>query len=222
MTRRDLPQVQEAARAASPRLFENALLDTLSRVHPAVPPLVYLPLAALLLVWGGRTVGLARAPLLALAGYLAWTLLEYWGHRLAFHFVPRGRLGARLHWMIHGVHHDHPNDRLRLVMPPLMSLPIMAVAFGVFALSFGAASGSVLMAGFLAGYVGYDMLHYHVHQHAPRTRLGRLLRRLHMHHHFRDETVCFGVSAPWWDVVFGTAPRRAANLATQGQDQLRP
>ena len=32
---------------------------------------------------------------------------------------PSSGLGARLHWMIHGVHHDHPNDPLRLVMPPV-------------------------------------------------------------------------------------------------------
>jgi sterol desaturase/sphingolipid hydroxylase (fatty acid hydroxylase superfamily) len=28
-----------------------------------------------------------------------------------------------------------------------------------------------------------------------------------MRHHFQDDTRGFGVSAPWWDKVFGTAPR---------------
>jgi sterol desaturase/sphingolipid hydroxylase (fatty acid hydroxylase superfamily) len=28
-----------------------------------------------------------------------------------------------------------------------------------------------------------------------------------MRHHFQDDTRGFGVSAPWWDLVFGTAPR---------------
>jgi sterol desaturase/sphingolipid hydroxylase (fatty acid hydroxylase superfamily) len=31
-----------------------------------------------------------------------------------------------------------------------------------------------------------------------------------MRHHFQDDTRGFGVSAPWWDHVFGTAPKRAA------------
>ncbi len=37
---------------------------------------------------------------------------------MIFHFEPEEGIGARLHWMVHGVHHDHPNDPLRLVMPP--------------------------------------------------------------------------------------------------------
>ncbi len=28
-----------------------------------------------------------------------------------------------MHWIIHGVHHDHPNDPMRLVMPPAVSVP---------------------------------------------------------------------------------------------------
>ncbi len=51
------------------------------------------------------------------------------------------------------------------------------------------------------------MTHYHVHHHKPRTRAGKRLRQLHMRHHFQDDTRGFGVSAPWWDYVFGTAPR---------------
>jgi sterol desaturase/sphingolipid hydroxylase (fatty acid hydroxylase superfamily) len=28
-----------------------------------------------------------------------------------------------------------------------------------------------------------------------------------MRHHFQDDARGFGVSAPWWDLVFGTAAR---------------
>jgi sterol desaturase/sphingolipid hydroxylase (fatty acid hydroxylase superfamily) len=28
-----------------------------------------------------------------------------------------------------------------------------------------------------------------------------------MRHHFQDHHAGFGVSAPWWDLVFGTAPK---------------
>ena len=31
-----------------------------------------------------------------------------------------------------------------------------------------------------------------------------------MRHHFQDDTRGFGVSAPYWDYVFGTASRRRA------------
>ena len=93
---------------------------------------------------------------------------------------------------------------------------IWSIAWIAVALLFGALFWAVLgpdgwlafTAGFLAGYLAYDMIHYHVHHHRPRTAVGRRLRELHMRHHFQDHDRGFGVSAPWWDHVFGTAPRR--------------
>jgi sterol desaturase/sphingolipid hydroxylase (fatty acid hydroxylase superfamily) len=56
--------------------------------------------------------------------------------------------------------------------------------------------------------VVYDTVHFAVHHFRFRGRIGRRLRELHMRHHFEDDERGFGVSAPWWDIVFGTAPRR--------------
>ena len=191
---------------ASPPMFESKLLDRFTRVHPAVPVVIYLPAIAVLAVTGVGRVGPAWAALLALGGYATWTLTEYWLHRVVFHHEPSHPLAVRLHWMMHGVHHDHPNDPLRLVMPPSVSLPL-ALLFGLlFWLVLGAAAAPAFMAGFTAGYLAYDMIHYHVHHHRPRSAFGRRLRELHMRHHFQDHERGFGVSAPWWDRVFGTAP----------------
>jgi sterol desaturase/sphingolipid hydroxylase (fatty acid hydroxylase superfamily) len=33
------------------------------------------------------------------------------------------------------------------------------------------------------------------------------MRELHMRHHFQDHDRGYGVSAPFWDYVFGTAPK---------------
>ena len=65
-------------------------------------------------------------------------------------------------------------------------------------------------AGFLCGYLIYDMTHYFLHHHKPKSQLGKRLRELHMRHHFQDHTRGFGVSAPFWDVVFGTRLKRRA------------
>jgi dihydroceramide fatty acyl 2-hydroxylase len=190
-------------------MFESALLDRLSRVHPAVPVVIFAPVVTVLLVLaarGDRATGLQIGGLV-LAGYVFWTLSEYWIHRAIFHFEPEDGLGARFHWIIHGVHHDHPNDPLRLVMPPSVSVPLSAL----FCLGFWAVLGTpwwyAFAAGFFAGYLVYDMAHYHLHHHRPRTRVGRRMRELHMRHHFQDETAGFGISAPYWDRVFGTATR---------------
>jgi dihydroceramide fatty acyl 2-hydroxylase len=193
---------------ASPPMFESRLLDACSRVHPSVPVILFLPAIAFLLAHGIGRAGTWGAVGWALGGYLTWTLTEYWMHRIVFHFEPEEGIGARLHWIIHGVHHDHPNDPMRLVMPPSVSVPLALLFLGAFWLVLGGQAAPAFGAGFLAGYLIYDMTHYHLHHHTPRTRAGRRLRELHMRHHFQDDTRGFGVSAPWWDHVFRTAPRR--------------
>ena len=192
---------------ASPPMFESRVLDALSRVHPAVPVIIFLPAIVALSAWGLPTSACLCSPC-SRRGYALWTLFEYWLHRIVFHFEPEDGLGARMHWIIHGVHHDHPNDPLRLVMPPAVSVPL--------------AVGSLLAAvpdlrrpptrprsapGFFTGYLVYDMTHYYLHHFRPHGRLGRMLRERHMRHHFQDDTRGFGISAPYWDEVFRTSPR---------------
>jgi dihydroceramide fatty acyl 2-hydroxylase len=189
-------------------MFDSVLLDRLSRVHPAVPLVLFIPAIAVLLVLGQDGTSPLEVAGLVLGGYFFWTLTEYWMHRLVFHFEPEEGIGARLHWIIHGVHHDHPNDPMRLVMPPSVSVPLALVFYLLFVLVLGTPAAHVFAAGFLGGYLIYDMTHYHVHHHAPRTRAGKLLRELHMRHHFQDDTRGFGVSAPFWDYVFRTPQHR--------------
>lgn len=196
----------EALRA-SPRMFESNLLDRFSRVHPIVPVIIYVPAITILFLAGAWYMAPGAVLAYAVGGYLFWTLAEYWLHRVVFHFEPEHGIGRRLHWIIHGVHHDHPNDPLRLVMPPGASIPLAAGFLVLFWAVLPAHAWMVFGATFLAGYLAYDMLHYHVHHHKPTTRLGRRLRELHMRHHFQDHTKGFGVSAPFWDHVFGTAPQ---------------
>ena len=163
---------------ASPPMFKSGLLDKFTRVHHVVPVVIFGPAIAVLFAFGVDRVGLWPAFAYAIGGYFFWTLAEYWIHRVIFHFEPDHGIGARLHWMIHGVHHDHPNDPMRLVMPPSASV--------------------------LGGYLAYDMIHFALHHHTPRTRFGKWLRELHMRHHFQDDERGFGISAPYWDRVFGT------------------
>jgi dihydroceramide fatty acyl 2-hydroxylase len=189
---------------ASPPMFKSGLLDRFTRVHHLVPVVIFLPAIVVLFAFGVSRVGWLWALVLAAGGYAFWTLAEYWIHRVIFHFEPEQGIGARLHWMIHGVHHDHPNDPLRLVMPPAASVPLALIFCALFWLVLGADNAFAFGAGFLAGYLAYDMVHYHLHHHSPRTRLGKWLRELHMRHHFQDDERGFGISAPYWDRVFGT------------------
>jgi sterol desaturase/sphingolipid hydroxylase (fatty acid hydroxylase superfamily) len=192
----------------SARMFENDLLEKLSHVHPATPAILFLPVAAVSL-WAAVSIDQTHALAIAwqvFAGYLGWTLLEYWLHRLFFHMPVRGPVSRRVYFFIHGVHHDWPWDRSRLVLPPSISILLAALFYGLFRAAFGH-DIHALFAGFVLGYVVYDTVHWYTHAGSPRSRVMRYLRREHLVHHFRESGTRFGVSCPWWDVVFRTTGR---------------
>lgn len=193
---------------ASPPMFRTLWVDRLTRVHPAVPVVLFVPAILGLAAWSVAVGGtLPETAGLVALGWALWGLAEYWIHRVVFHLEPERGFGARLHWMVHGVHHDHPNDPMRLVMPPAVSVPGSALFVLAFVAVLGTPAGLALGSGFLLGYLVYDMVHHHLHHRRPRTDRGRRLRELHMRHHFQDDHRGFGISAPWWDRVFRTSPR---------------
>ena len=193
---------------ASPPLFTSRQLDRFTRCHPGVPLFIFAPVIVALGAIGLGRLPVWQAAVVFLGGYGLWTLTEYWIHRSIFHLEPKSRLGSRLHWIFHGVHHDHPSDPMRLVMPPVVTVPLAVGFLALFVVALGPATGPAAAAGFFFGYLQYDMLHYTLHHTRPSSRVGRRLHELHMRHHFEDDERCFGVSAPWWDTIFRTGPRR--------------
>ena len=191
---------------ASPPLLPWATLDRFTRVHHIVPVLLFVPVVVLFAVLAADRLPVGGLLLWLAVGYVSWTLFEYWLHRVVFHWEPEQGPGAKLHFLIHGVHHEHPNDPLRLVMPPSASLPLATlIVLFIWWIAAGPAWLAV-SAGFLGGYVVYDEMHFWLHHHVPKTRLGKSLRERHMRHHFQDDTRGFGISAPYWDRVFHTDP----------------
>jgi sterol desaturase/sphingolipid hydroxylase (fatty acid hydroxylase superfamily) len=192
----------------SPPLFENRVLDFFSRVHPSIPAIIFVPVIAVC-VWAGFDGGYGVLAVIGLflAGLVIWTFSEYWLHRIVFHWEPDHPIGSRFHFIMHGVHHDHPNDPLRLVMPPAASIPLAALFFLIFTLIFGTPAAYPTFAGFIAGYLVYDYTHFHLHHHVPKTAAGKQLREQHMRHHFQDHRYGYGVSTPIWDVAFRTLPK---------------
>lgn len=60
-----------------------------------------------------------------------FSLVEYFIHRYIFHFNAVNEKEEQLKYHIHGVHHEYPRDKDRLVMPPLISFGI-AILFYFF------------------------------------------------------------------------------------------
>jgi sterol desaturase/sphingolipid hydroxylase (fatty acid hydroxylase superfamily) len=199
------------AKAGEAQLLDNVRLEPLTRVHPAAPSVLFLPVVALL--WrsgfrdashGGTWAAMPTLCVAMLAGLVLWTLTEYAIHRGIFHLRPRGHVGSAVAYLVHGVHHAYPTDRGRLVMPPVVTVPLAIAFYALFVGAAGQALGEGLYAGFLVGYVGYDTIHYVVHTRPARARWLAALQQNHMRHHFERHDRCFGVSTTLWDHVFRT------------------
>lgn len=187
------------------RMFESDFMEFFSRVHPVIPLALYLPVVGYMFyvsLWQ-RHLSFVAVAALFLLGVLLWTLIEYLIHRYIFHYQPRTRWGKQLHFVIHGVHHDYPNDARRLVMPPVISIPLAFLFFGLFFLIFGSLAPAVF-AGLVFGYLCYDMLHYATHHLAMKRGVWLWLKQYHLRHHFKDDHVGYGISSPLWDYIFRT------------------
>lgn len=188
------------------RMFENDFMEFFSHVHPATPLVIYLPVVGYMIYRASAQYDIASTTIsgLVLLGVFIWTFLEYTLHRWVFHFEPRTEWGRRIHFIIHGVHHDYPNDGTRLVMPPAVSIPLAVFFYVIFLLVFGPAYAPAVFAGMVIGYLWYDMLHYATHHFSMKRGVWLKLKQYHMRHHYGDENTGYGVSSPLWDYVFRT------------------
>ncbi|MEM9195699.1 MAG: sterol desaturase family protein [Myxococcota bacterium] len=202
--------IQKASKD-SPPMFENKFIDLFSRTHFLTVAIVYVPASLALLYYSWVSLGVSWWLTLALAavGFVAWTLLEYWLHRTLFHWIPTARWGPRFHFFLHGVHHDWPNDKYRLVMPPAVSGALFFLFLGLSLLVFGTTYGWAFHAGLTIGYMNYDLTHYYLHHGKAKKGRMRRLRQHHIIHHFKKgHTGKFGVSTTVWDRVFRTLESR--------------
>lgn len=191
------------------QLFQNPVLEALSRTSPAITLVAYVPLLVALLAIGvlyyPQSAG--RMVYLFLLGFVSWSLMEYLMHRFFMHFVNDNNVVQRFHYMIHGVHHHYPKDEGRLFMPPLPGYIINAVLFSAIYLLMGPPA-FVFFPGMMAGYLCYVFTHYAIHRYKrPKYWIGYIWDH-HNTHHFRYPNKAFGVSSPLWDFIFGTMPPR--------------
>jgi sterol desaturase/sphingolipid hydroxylase (fatty acid hydroxylase superfamily) len=139
-------------------------------------------------------------------GYLIWTFSEYLLHRTLFHWIAPFRWGPRLQFILHGVHHEFPNDCFRLVMPPALGIIISIPFMITFRVIFGPAWFGIIVAGFFFSYLVYDMIHYTTHHLKWKNQIFQKLKSHHMLHHFspNHKNRKYGVSSTMWDRIFRT------------------
>lgn len=158
---------------------------------------------------------LSFAPLtvigVVLLGVFYWTFLEYLLHRWMLHWEPEkpAYRVIRKCFPSHRPHHNEPvnerkNVKLQLKMTVYLSL-VHTVLLGLIIMPLWASMA--LNAGILFGYQAYEYVHVACHHLPMRNFWARTLKRHHAIHHYRDETVNFGVTTTIWDSVFRTTYR---------------
>ncbi len=195
------------------RLFKSDFLEFFTHISPLTIIGLWLPIVVILLVYAALTAHVpvfpVYIPLGFILGLFLWTFAEYSLHRFLFHHKPASPRQERIFFLFHGIHHAQPQVKTRLVMPFPVSIPLALVFVGLFYLILGVMLKAPqwvapLTAGFLVGYLVYDLTHYATHHFPMRSGYAKYLKRYHMQHHYKDPNTRFGVSSPVWDRVFHT------------------
>ena len=187
-------------------MFKNDLLEVLSKVHYTVPLFIFVPviLISTYLALFVKGVGILTYFEFFLIGLAVWTFTEYIMHRFVFHYHPSEKLewAQRLHFIMHGVHHDYPSDAKRLVLPPSLSIPLASGFFFLFKWLLPVDYIWGFFPGFILGYLIYDISHYAMHHFNFKSGIFKKIKQHHMLHHYQDPEKGYGVSSPFWDKIF--------------------
>ncbi len=197
----------------SMRIFESDFLEAFTHISPVTIVIVWVPVVIYLFVRALLAAPDTQFPFYilggAVVGLFLWSAAEYLLHRFLFHYEPGNPRLERLFFLFHGVHHEQPQDKTRLVMPLAVSIPLAVIFYGLYHVLFATALNAPhwvdpVMGGFIIGYLIYDLIHYATHHFPMRSKVAKYLKRHHMIHHYKRPDLRYGVSSPLWDWVFGT------------------
>lgn len=202
-------QANDIKTTGTKKIFDNPILERLTRSHFSIPLSILAIISASLiyLSFAKFQIEVLSFAIFFIIGFFSWTLGEYLIHRYVFHMSEDKRWKRWITYTFHGIHHEYPKDKDRIVMPPAGALLISSIIFGAcwllmqqYAFSF--------VPGFLVGYILYAFVHYAIHAYQPPKNFLRWLWIYHSIHHYKLPDKYFGVSSPIWDYVFNTVPKK--------------
>jgi len=207
------------------RLFDSDLFEGFSRNPWYRIPIMWIPICLAVFYYGltfdypdhsslDKYLHLASADFCItavvvafLSGILLWTFAEYCLHRGIFHFddyLPDNKYALYLHFLIHGIHHTIPMDPDRLVFPPVLGAITYCILFPTLTSIFTGNLGRIMGAGFIIGYICYDMTHIYIHHCTPWIGHLKEMKKYHNKHHYVDGNKGYGITSKLWDKVFRT------------------
>ena len=192
--------------------FNQPYLEMFTRTPWYVVPLFWGPIvmwhmATAIEQFSGNSQSAIGCAALVIIGLFAWTILEYVFHRFLFHMenaLPSHQFAYAIHFLLHGVHHFLPMDRMRLVMPPILFAALSAGPYILFRSLLGQRILNPLYSGAVTAYIGYDLCHYFFHHGVSRFSSVNMMKSYHMAHHYKDYNSGYGVTSMLWDLVFHT------------------
>jgi len=138
---------------------------------------------------------MARYLMMFVIGLFLWTFLEYAIHGFLSHVF--NTFAAPFH----AGHHRNP----RMVFTAGAWMPTAIVSALIFGF-FGLTPATTLWLGIVAGFLGYEIIHYRYHFARPVCALEDRMRTRHLAHHMRAPQQIFGVTNSLWDRAFGSEP----------------
>jgi 4-hydroxysphinganine ceramide fatty acyl 2-hydroxylase len=132
---------------------------------------------------------------LFLAGVFAWTFLEYLIHGWLSHSFRT--FAAALHAVHHRDHHAVFTVRAWIPIAFVWTMLLILCRWTPL---------TILFSGAVAGFAGYEAIHYRIHFRRPHGPTEIYLRSRHLVHHDYFPNRCFGVTSALWDLAFGTEP----------------
>lgn len=193
------------------KMFDTAILEPFSKC-PWYVPLIFWSLY--IYSWIpllGKNIWLEYG--LILVGIQVFFFVEYVLHRFLFHGengwlkkYPNKQILYFLHWNLHGLHHAFPQDKHRLVLPPILGYFYFAVLFRTpFFYLLPEYVLPAWMIGFSIGYLMYDLTHYYIHHaNPPEGSYFKMMKLYHAQHHYKHGEEGFGISNKIWDKLFDT------------------
>lgn len=201
-------------KTTSIKMFNNPILELLSKSNPTLIICFHLCLASSILIIGISMDNFSYNSFEVFGyftlGILSWSLTEYVIHRFIFHFENENKLVKAFHYAMHGHHHKNPSDKTHMFMPPTPAFVFVMLFLGLFYLLFGNYA-FFFLPGFEIGYLIYSLVHFSVH--GTKASKGPL-KKLWLHHakhHYQTPEKAFGVSSRMWDFIFKTMPEKELN-----------
>ncbi|MBC7608494.1 MAG: sterol desaturase family protein [Polaromonas sp.] len=150
-----------------------------------------------LLVWRAPTGTWPMLGVMAAAGLLSWTLIEYLLHRFVLH-------GLQPFKRWHAEHHARPTALI--CAPTLLSAVLFFMLVFLPAFELGNLwVACALTLGVVSGYLAYAITHHAVHHWRGNSPWLKNRKQWHALHHARAaQPGRYGVSSGFWDRVSGT------------------